>query len=283
MGAITAQILRKIPGGAEAVKGITLEQYQQMKVDSYNAQEGRPVRTVDGEISLWFSCYDCPDCKNKGTVAYLRDGWYAQRECGCVSIRKARIRAIHSGLESYLEKRLSGFETQEPWQKDALDLAKAFLSDSNPRRWIAMLGQSGAGKTHLCAAICNRFIAKGMDVLYFSWLTDGQRMMASRFDDAASTAQRERLRKAQVVYIDDLLKTKDGASVTPTELKTARELLDLRSGKITLVSSEFLAEDLANIDESLAGRLLEYCGQYLCQIEKDMRRNYRLYMDRQGG
>lgn len=271
----------KIPGGAEAIKGISREEYEQMKVDGYNAQEGRPIRTVEGEITEWFSCYDCPVCKNKGAVAFLKDGWYAERECECGPIRKARIRAIHSGMECYLEKRLNNYEAREPWQKEARDLAKGFILDrGNSRRWIAMLGQSGAGKTHLCAAICNQFMAEGMEVAYFAWLTDGQRLMANRFDDGAYNAERERLRKAQVVYIDDLLKTKDGAQVTPTELKTARELLDLRAGKITLVSAEFLAEDLARIDESLAGRLLEHCGKYLYQIEKGAGRNYRLHMGR---
>lgn len=276
-------IADKIPGGVEAIRSITREEYEQMKVDSYNDSVGIPGRTINMEIPLWYSCYDCPICKNKGTVAFLKDGRYAERECECNKIRNGRIRAIHSGMESYLDKRLNNYEAQEPWQKEARDLAKEFLLDKeNPRRWLAMLGQSGSGKTHLCAAICNQLMREGKEVLYFAWLTDGQRLMANRFDDPSYSAEREKLRKAEVVYLDDFLKTKDNASITPTELKTARELLDLRAGKVTLFSSEFLAQDLARIDESLAGRLLEHCGRYLCQIEKDISRNYRLKMIEKG-
>ena len=270
---------QKIPGGMEAIKKISPEEYEQMKVDSFNTQEGKPVRTVDGEVPLTFSCYDCPICKNKETVAFLKDGYYAERPCECISIRKARIRAIHSGMESYLDKRLNNYEAKETWQKEARDMAKAFILDrENNRRWIAILGQSGAGKTHLCAAICNQLMAEGMEVMYFAWLTDGRRLIANRFDNGAYSTELERFRKSQVVYIDDLLKTEDGTKVTPTELKTARELLDQRAGKITIVSSEFLADELAKIDESLAGRLIEYSGKYLYQIKKDISRNYRLKM-----
>lgn len=254
-------------------------EFERLKVEGYNAAEGVPGMTVDQKPNVWDACYDCPICKNKGYVAYLRDGRYAERPCECQSIRRARISAQRSGMTGYLDKTLRGFETDTPWRKDLRDLAVQYLQDGGIG-WFGVLGQSGCGKTHVCAAICNELMRREKRVLYFQWLTDGRKLIAQRFDEAAYEQAFRPMVEAEVLYIDDFFKTQ-GDKLTPTEIKTGLELINHRynSGKVTILSSELLLEELQGIDEATAGRIAERCGRYLKQIGRAPGRNYRIRGD----
>ena len=87
----------------------------EMAVESYNNEQG----DMEG--------YDCPICKNKGMVAFLKDGQDYYRNCTCLDIRKANKMQAASGLEMLLAKHtFDNYKATEQWQQYTLDKAKEF-------------------------------------------------------------------------------------------------------------------------------------------------------------
>ena len=143
-----------------------------------------------------------------------------------------------------------------------------------------MLGQSGCGKTHLCAAICNFFIEQGKRVRYMSWSKDSDTLKIMRVENP--TIYRTRMDEfctAQVFYIDDLFKAKSLQGISERDVTLAFEILNHRLNlpdSVTIVSSEWLADELRKIDTAVAGRLLELAGCYLLQIPRGDQYNRRI-------
>ena len=62
------------------------------------------------------------------------------------------------------------------------DLAQSFLKDDEAKG-IGFWGNSGTGKTHICIAICNELLKKGISHKYFNYRRDIQRLIALRFKE----------------------------------------------------------------------------------------------------
>lgn len=228
--------------------------------------------------------YDCPICRNKGYVAFLREepmyrGSIVTRECQCVPYRRALRRMARSGMEDALRGcTFESFNAQADWQRRLKERAMGYAE--NPVGWLALLGQSGCGKTHLCTAVCAQLLRQGREVVYMSWRQEAARLKAGDLEE------RQRLLKsfceAEVLYIDDLFKTgrdQNGAMVpTQADMNLAFTLLNSRyiGAKPTILSSELLMGELLELDEATAGRLLERCGANLCVINPDRGKNHRL-------
>ena len=86
-------------------------------------------------------------------------------------------------------------------------------------------------------------------------------------------------KNAKVLYIDDFLKVKKGEEPTPADINLAFEILNYRlldPDKITVISSEKTLLDLLNYDEATMSRIFKAAGRYKINIEKDIKKNYRL-------
>ena len=84
---------------------------------------------------------------------------------------------------------------------------------------------------------------------------------------------------AQVFYIDDLFKAKSLQGISERDVTLAFEILNHRLNlpdSVTIVSSEWLADELRKIDTAVAGRLLEHAGCYLLQIPRGDQYNRRI-------
>lgn len=242
-----------------------------MRVDTLNSLEG----DLKG--------YDCPKCRNRGFLSRLRSkeegGGLVTQECSCMPIRRTFSREEGSGLRGLLKGcTFEAFRAESPWQKAMLDMARDYAETGEG--WLVMLGQSGAGKTHLCTAVCGKLMERGKRVVYSSWRDDSMRIKQA---DAAQREAMVRQRKeAQLLYIDDLFKTGragDG-SVMPSgaDIALAFEILNARYvGRLpTLISSEYHMDELLDIDEALGSRIREMGGEHLCMIRRERSRNYRL-------
>lgn len=272
--------------GVEGSSDELTRKIEQKKVEEYNAQPAQDNLTVGGRHHLFDTVYDCPVCKNKGLVAFLNeDGAFAVHDCSCRRIRSSRISAVKSGLGELLNKRVNTFQAEAPWQAQLRERTIAFIEcfrrQDTPRpKGFVMLGQSGCGKTHLCAAVCNFFIDQGKQVRYMSWLNTADELKILRIEEPASYRRRmEELSCADVLYIDDLFKAKSIQGISERDVTLAFEILNHRLNLpegITIVSSEWLAEDLRKVDTAVAGRLLELSGDYLLQIPRGDRYNRRI-------
>lgn len=247
-----------------------------VRVDSYNASAG----TLDQEDG-----YNCDLCRNKGQVQYVRENGGVPTEwsmiCKCMKTRATIRRMKRSGLGNVIkEKTFDRFQAVEPWQEKIKAAAMAYAKE--PNGWFFMGGQPGCGKSHLGAAICRHFLLDGMAVVYMSWLDDAA-VLKTRKNEANYGELIGRYKEADVLYIDDLFKTeeRDGVKQPPSgaDIRLAFEIVNYRYNNpdlLTIVSSEYYAGQLLDIDEAVGSRIIEKSGGNSFNIARDRSRNYRL-------
>lgn len=247
-----------------------------VRVDSFNATTG----SLDKEDG-----YQCDACRNKGQVQFVREEngvpvEYA-RPCKCWKTRSTIRRMMASGLGNVIrEKTFDKYQATEPWQQAIKAAAVSYAKD--PSGWFVMGGQPGSGKSHLGAAICRHFLLAGRAVVYMSWLDDAANLKSHKKDEEYSELI-GRYKEAEVLYIDDLFKTeeRDGVKQPPTgaDIRLAFEIVNYRynnPGLLTIVSSEYYAGQLLDIDEAVGSRIIEMAGGNSFNIAKERSRNYRL-------
>ncbi len=226
--------------------------------------------------------YDCPKCLNRGIMAVAReDGSIFVQDCDCMKIRRCIWKMEASGLKNVIrEKTFDSFKDSEPWQTTIKNGAMAYAD--KPEGWLLFCGQSGSGKTHLATAVCRHRLLAGNEVRYMPWRDDIAQIKAMSLDSEKRQQTIEGLKKAQILYIDDLFKTgraADGSSnPTGADISLAFELLNYRYNNhlATIISTEKLPEALVQIDEATGGRIVEMAkGNTYC-IKRDTGRNYRL-------
>lgn len=258
-------------------KEMTPQEREQFQVDSLNNTEGK-LHEEDG--------YNCPVCKNKGHIAKLVDhgnGQYSHcfADCKCVEIRRSIMRMKRSGLKDIIKDyTFDKFIDTEPWQKSIKAAAMEYAKD--PKGWFALCGQVGAGKSHLCTAICREFLLTGRKVLYMLWRDEIVKIKASVNDAEAYNALIDKYKTADVLYIDDLFKTGKAADQqsqkpTPADINAAFEIINYRYNNpalLTIISSEFTEDELLDIDEAVGSRIYE--RSKAITIGRDRSRNYRI-------
>ena len=265
---MSSEMIKKIVENAQqSQEKWSDEEYAQKKVDWYNAGVG----SLEG--------YDCPICKNKGDIMFLKDGYERMRECTCMSIRKTLRRIERSGLKDLLKDyTFEKYLTNENWQKKAKSMAMNFLKDYE-NKWFFTGGQVGCGKTHLCTALVGEFIKLGKPAHYMLWRDEIVQLKAVVMDDEAYGKAIKKLKEIDVLYIDDFFKTERGKAPSTAEINIAFELLNYRYNNpnlITIISSERLIDDIIDIDEAVGSRIYQRSKQYCLIVNYDRRKNYRL-------
>ena len=223
--------------------------------------------------------YDCPDCKNKGFVYFVRDGNTICRMCKCADIRDSINRVSKSGLSDMLSQyTFSRYDVQEPWQLTVKKLAMSFVND-NEGKWLFVGGQVGSGKTHICTAVVGELINQHKSARYMLWRDDAVKLKACVNDDVGYAKIMNPLKTADVLYIDDMFKTKQNAQPTPADVNIAFELLNYRYCNprlVTIISCELSVMDMIDIDEAVGSRIYQRTKDYCIEITKDKLKNYRL-------
>ena len=246
-----------------SISNMTLMELQtkveENKVESFNAEEG----SLTG--------YDCPLCKNRGWIAFIRDGQMAVSECQCMNKRRLTRNLERSGLSSLLDDyTFAKYKTEREWQKSAKEKAIEFAERG--QGWFVITGTPGTGKTHLCTAICCSFLDRGKDVRYMLWRDDAPRLKALVNDRELYEEQMNSFKDADVLYIDDFWK----GNITEADINLSFELLNSRYNdrkKITIISGEKDVEQILEIDEAIGSRIYEKSKGYLIKTPAE---NYRL-------
>lgn len=251
--------------------------WEKQKAENYNAMVG-DLDQEDG--------YNCPICKNKGNIARVEmvNDWPTKiyRDCKCMAMRYTIARMRRSGLQNIItDCTFEKYEELDPWhtsvKKRAMDYA------GNPSGWFFIGGQSGAGKSHLCTAICRSFLLRGERVQYMMWVDDAAILKGIVNEGSEYTQQVERFKKAPILYIDDLFKVQNDngqnrQKPTSADVRLAFEIINFRvvSKLPTIISSEFTLSELVDIDQAVAGRIAELAGFNAINITPDISKNYRL-------
>ena len=217
---------------------------------------------------------NCQKCNNTGWIYYSDDkGYEYARECECVKQRKSLERLERSGLSGLLTKyTFDLYKADYGYQKDLLNKAKNYLTEKD--KWFMVVGQSGAGKSHICSAICGELLKQGKEVRFMSWLTESVKLKQNVNNYEIYEPLMEDYKNCEVLYIDDFFKNEN---LTPADLKLANEIINYRyvANKKTIISSERLISNLIEVDEAIIGRIVEMAWEYVIQII-GKEKNYRL-------
>lgn len=230
---------------------------------------------------------NCPICHNTGLL-YRRDentGELLSRECKCkrerVKIRAERASGISQ--DSKL-KTFDTYEAEESWQQilkqGALQFTQNCVSGSSD--WFFIGGQPGSGKTHIAKAIFNVLLGEEKNVVYMSWKEDAAQLKAMLNSDGYKLLC-DGYKKAEVLFIDDFLKTRreaDGTYRLPTDgdINLAFEIIKYRdeNNRITVITSEFTIDAIHGFDQSVGGRIKQRCGTHCFAIAQDVQKDYRV-------
>lgn len=208
---------------------------------------------------------DCPVCQNKGRIVSMKDGMIFVKECQCMEARRAKRRAKVSGLDSLLEEyTFKKFKTPNKEIENVRNKALEYLKFGDGK-WFYVCGTPGAGKTHICTAICNQLISSGKKVKYVLWREMAQKLKAA-INDKEYEEIMNSLKKADVLYIDDFLK----GSISAADMNRAFEIINARynlTKKRTIISTERDLVFIRNLDPAVADRIYQRSKDYCFKMQ----------------
>jgi DNA replication protein DnaC len=225
--------------------------------------------------------YDCPECKNRGEIGVNRNGAFMTYDCECKIIRRNIICIRESGLADLLGiYTFDNYTADLDWQKYVKERAAAYVAESGGH-WLSVLGCIGAGKTHICTAVCGELMKTGVSLKYMLWRDESVKLKAMANNYAEYSQCIAPFKDAEILYIDDLFKTKKGAELTPADINLAFELINYRYnslGRKTIISSEKSIAELYDTDPAIGTRIYEKSKKhdFCLEIENTTENNYRL-------
>lgn len=239
-------------------------------IKDYDTWIVKSVNNRNGNIEGFW----CDKCKNKGYTMYIKDGYEVSKECGCMKKRRMIAIAKQSGIwESLSKMKFDNYICDADWQKHVKTIAMNYAKSKSG--WFFIGGQTGAGKTHICTAISGALIKAGYELKYVLWRDLLHNIQGMQFDYGNYNSKMQKLREVDALYIDDFLKSQKN---TESELNIAFEIINDRyiSQKLTIISSEMTLSDIYSLDEAIAGRITQMCGDNVITIATDAKKNMRI-------
>lgn len=228
--------------------------------------------------------YKCNKCKDTEWILVKNaDGYEVARHCECYEKNEAIRRMARSGISAEdMQKGFADFNTFGEGglvtaKETAIGYYKAFDTVENSRaNSLLLCGASGRGKTTLGMAVANNLIRnKGVNVRYMPYREEVTRLKQEIMQGEGAQYQdhMERLKRARVLFIDDLLKGK----VTESDINIMYEIINYRylERLPMIISTELTIPALVQFDEAIAGRLVEMSKGYTVVFDSSIP-NYRM-------
>ncbi len=243
---------------------------EQLSSEEFLAHQCKRYNESEGALTG----VDCPKCRNRGYIAKAQEGRMVVAECECLSRRRAAKHLAASGILKL--HTFSEFVTDAPWQEEIKRKAMEFCERKGA--WFFIGGQSGCGKTHICTAILNELCTRGVGVRYFLWRDDCPRLKACVVAPEYERLIRE-YKNTELLYIDDLFKTRAGESPTSGDVNLAFEIINARYVRAlpTVISSERTLREILDVDEAIGGRIYECSREFCLNVSRGKDKNRRLY------
>ena len=198
--------------------------------------------------------------------------------CPCQYKRVIESLLKNSGFpyEEFQRMTLDTFETSTEEQTAMKNLANRFIKEDG--NWMGVFGASGAGKTHICIAVCQELVKKyRCSFKYMSYRSMMRQLRSFIFDDEKYSDMMHDLIETDVLYIDDLLKFSldQKGDIIQDELRVLYDIVNERylRKKKTILSSEYTMKEIVQMDEALGSRMRELIGDYGIKCSGS---NYRL-------
>jgi DNA replication protein DnaC len=216
--------------------------------------------------------YKCGICCDEGGYAKRNDeGYDVYVVCNC--FKQGRAERIINSSQITVEFRKKTFQTFNPAflpdmvrniHRCALQYASNFKNIQHNRyNSIALLGQSGSGKTHLLMAVSNQIIAMNIPILYFPFV-EGFNEIKNDLDNLEKRINK--LQTIDVLFIDDLFKGRK--EPTPFQMEQIFAVINYRymNNLPVLISSEKTIEEIINFDEAIGSRIYEMTRDYRVEV-----------------
>ena len=227
---------------------------QKMKRES----KGRPEKA-----------YKCKECRDSG---YYKDETGQMVLCQCERKRIAAAKLKRQGFKAG-EMTLAEFNGDNAIAKRMKQAAEKYIAEY-PAGSMAVLGQVGAGKTHLVIGIAQTLMDQGRNVVYMPYVEVLAQLRQSIFNATEYGRIMQGLKTCELLVIDDFLK----GNTMPNDLSIMFELINYRYlNKLNMViSSEKLLDELIEIDEATGTRIGQMTKGNRVQITRDIKRNRRI-------
>lgn len=220
---------------------------------------------------------NCDKCNNRGNIMVVNEGNNRYNyiiRCECMNERESIERFKKSGLESLRQKyTFSKFKRDNEKSEAIYKLALEFLENIDKKEWFFIGGQVGAGKTHICTAICLNLL-KSSKLKFMEWVKDSTVIKGCVLDTVDYIKEISKFLYVDVLYIDDFFK----GNISKADIRLAFEILNYRYNNdlITIISSERSIDEILKIDEAIGSRIYERAYNFTLEIEKDETMNFRL-------
>lgn len=191
------------------------------------------------------------------------------------------------GVNPKEAKKLNNYTSYDELTIEVKESAVEYINNfeeirRNRENSFGLFGQPGAGKTHVIVAIGAALLSKNIKAVYMPYLEAIRELKANAIDDEYYVKLIGRYQQAEVLIIDDLFKEKvrKGSlvgNITETDMKHIYPIINFRYLNYlpTLISTECTPQMLCSLDDALAGRMLEWCGENIF-IFDNLNYNYRM-------
>lgn len=248
------------------------------------------MHSQQAETKFWNEpqLFKCLACLDSGLV--MEDGTDFPREmrgdrvyptfppmtvyakCACQGAVEYKRRVDKSGLKDTIDRcTFDNYIVYDKATKIKKEKAIKFISQTK-YPFFLYLGLTGAGKTHLCAAMLNKFAENGRSIQFASYLKLS-RELKTLVNDREYNDLFYKYANADVFYLDDLFK----GHHTEADRSHMQELIDHRNSRrlTTLISSEMSIGEILSLDEAFGSRLGELAGSEF-NLDTDGMVNYRI-------
>jgi len=225
--------------------------------------------------------YKCDKCADTGWILVTQENSQPLAiSCECRKIEKIKSEWRYSGINVEQSKlTFASFEIWNGASQRTKDTAVAYCNDFDEirgcrRNSILLCGQVGSGKTHCSIALALNFLKQRIRVVYMPYRDVITKIKQNMIDQEYYSKAISKYQLCEVLLIDDLFKGK----INDSDINIIFEIINYRYLNFLpiIVSSEFSIDRLLAFDEGVASRIYEMSKDYVVEIEKDIKNNYRL-------
>ena len=200
--------------------------------------------------------------------------------CDCRKLEKIKSHWQAYGINpEMINYKLSNFEVWNNSSETAKNTILAYnhkfdgIRESR-RNSVLLCGQSGSGKSHLCIALAINFLKRNIKTVYMPYRDVITKIKQNMINEQYYAQALLQYQTCDVLLIDDLFKGR----INESDINIMFEIINYRYINFMpiIVSSEFLIEDMLAFDEAIGSRIYEMTRDYIVEIEKDRKNNYRL-------